>query len=90
MLPVNIEGDGKSEVDQASHVSSGTCHHRGAEIVECVSGRANGERIQERAGRLSATAHLFPRLVNAAVSTEQVQNFMQRTIVVEIGVEQLE
>jgi hypothetical protein len=70
-------------------VSSGTRNHRGAEIVECVSGRANGERIQQRAGRISATAHLFPRLVNAGVPTEQLQNFMQRTIVVEIGVEQL-
>ena len=77
------------QASHASHVSSGTRNHRGAEIVECVSSGAKGERIQQRAGRISATAHLFPRLVNAGVPTEQVQNFMQRTIVVEIGVEQL-
>lgn len=76
--------------EQVQKRSSGTGYDRCAEVVESVSGRAGGQRLEECAGRFGAVPDLLTGLVNAAVLTEQVQHLVQGGLIVQVRVEQLE
>lgn len=49
--------------------SGGTCDDGGAEVVEGVSGWADGKGVEEGAGGLGASPDLLARLIDAAVPT---------------------
>jgi hypothetical protein len=69
--------------------SGGTRDDGGAEVVEGVSGWAGREGVEEGAGGLGALADLFARLIDATVSAQQIQHLVERSVVVQIRVEQL-